>query len=173
MSEEYKRRKSQGVSDEDLVRMYTQNYNPGFIESTATNLLSGLEGMGGGVLRGGGEIANGLGFENVAEKLDNIGTTLEDSAADLGVKYGTRDKYSNMGILDRLTSLDYLTDPRGLTSSVMNGLGSSLPFLAITAVTPELTLPGLVARSAASKLLGNAGANWVARKGIDKFLFNQ
>ena len=162
LSEKIRKRREETDFDK-LQANFRKNYNPGFLSSVGHNLLGGVEALGGGV-------AKGLGQFFQSDTLEDIGDNLSNEAQNLNEIYGTNEKYEDMGFFDRLTNLDYLTDPRGLTASVTNGLGSSLPLLALTAAFPEFTIPGAIARGGAAKLLGEAGANWVARKGIDKFL---
>ena len=162
LSEKIRKRREETDFDK-LQANFRKNYNPGFLSSVGHNLLGGVEALGGGV-------AKGLGQFFQSDTLEDIGDNLSNEAQNLNEIYGTNEKYKDMGFFDRLTNLDYLTDPRGLTASVTNGFGSSLPLLALTAAFPEFTIPGAIARGGAAKLLGEAGANWVTRKGIDKFL---
>jgi predicted ABC-type ATPase len=109
-----------------------------------------------------------------------IGKFLVDRSIDLNQlaaentrRSGVLNTYSDMGILDRLTSPSYWLDPRGLTAEVSNMTGSMIPFMLMSAVMPEIgagTAAGLIggglSRFGAKKVAqlfkpGGAGAEFL------------
>lgn len=85
-------------------------------------------------------------------------------------------KYQNETLAQRLTDLDYLTDSRGLTADIFNGLGSSAPFVAASMLAPEVGVGGWLARGAGSALermgasrLGQAVASDLVQAGANDF----
>ena len=85
-------------------------------------------------------------------------------------------KYQNETLAQRLTDLDYLTDSRGLTADIFNGLGSSVPFVAASMLAPEVGVGGWLARGAGSALermgasrLGQAVASDLVQAGANDF----
>lgn len=72
--------------------------------------------------------------------------------------------------------MDYLTDSRGLTADISNGLGSSAPFVAASMLAPEVGVGGWLARGAGSALermgasrLGQAVASDLVQAGANDF----
>lgn len=72
--------------------------------------------------------------------------------------------------------MDYLTDSRGLTADIFNGLGSSAPFVAASMLAPEVGVGGWLARGAGSALermgasrLGQAVASDLVQAGANDF----
>ena len=104
----------------------------------------------------------------IGGKILDAGTWMLNDAAERNAKYGNVAYQGS--IWDRLSNLDYWTDSRGLMADLGEGIGSMLPFVALTAATGGADLPlvggllgaagrgaaGLAAREGALGLLGKA-----------------
>lgn len=140
----------------------------GLLGSAWDNLWGGMEGMVGGLADTAGTMLK-AGYEEgrADERGGLLGKWLVDRAIDLNQhaaenarRSGVRNEYSDMGILDRLTSPSYLFDPRGLTAEVSNMTGSMVPFMLMSAAMPEFGaagVAGLIGRG-----LSRIGANKIA-----------
>ena len=140
----------------------------GLLGSAWDNLWGGMEGMVGGLADTAGTMLK-AGYEEgrADERGGLLGKWLVDRAIDLNQhaaenarRSGVRNEYSDMGILDRLTSPSYLFDPRGLTAEVSNMTGSMIPFMLMSAAMPEFGaagVTGLIGRG-----LSRIGANKIA-----------
>lgn len=91
----------------------------------------------------------GKGAFSVGNEIVNNGEWLSDITENINKKYGSKPEYEELGLLDRLTNWDYLTDTRGLQADAFQGLGSSTLSLLALPFAPEVTL--------ASKALATAG----------------
>ena len=132
---------------------------PGFLSSLFHNALGGLEGTVGGGLdylgafaKSQGEIDPDTWWNGLGDWLVNNGEYLNNQADNIQQQYGTLNKYQDETLAQRLTDLDYLTDSRGLTADIFNGLGSSVPFIAASMAAPELGVGGWLARGAGGAL---------------------
>ena len=102
--------------------------------------------------------------------LINNGQYLANNAEQLHKQYGTRQEYEGRGLFDLLTDPQFLTDSRGLATSLTEGLVSSAPFIAASAIAPEVTVPSAVMRGArAIPFLGRA-ADWMLDRGVGSLL---
>lgn len=156
---------------------------PGFLSSLFHNALGGLEGTAGGGLdylgafaKSQGEIDPDTWWNGLGDWLVNNGEYLNNQADSIQQQYGTLNKYQNETLGQRLTDLDYLTDSRGLTADIFNGLGSSVPFVAASMLAPEVGVGGWLARGAGSALermgasrLGQAVASDLVQAGANDF----
>lgn len=156
---------------------------PGFFSSLFHNALGGLEGTVGGGLdylgafaKSQGEIDPDTWWNGLGDWLVNNGEYLNNQADSIQQQYGTLNKYQNETLGQRLTDLDYLTDSRGLTADIFNGLGSSVPFVAASMLAPEVGVGGWLARGAGSALermgasrLGQAVASDLVQAGANDF----
>ena len=115
----------------------------------------------------------------IGGKILDAGTWMLNDAAERNAKYGNVAYQGS--IWDRLSNLDYWTDSRGLMADLGEGIGSMLPFVALTAATGGADLPlvggllgaagrgaaGLAAREGALGALGRAaqlGARMLSSK---------
>lgn len=156
---------------------------PGFLSSLFHNALGGLEGTVGGGLdylgafaKSQGEIDPDTWWNGLGDWLVNNGEYLNNQADSIQQQYGTLNKYQNETLAQRLTDLDYLTDSRGLTADIFNGLGSSAPFVVASMLAPEIGVGGWLARGAGSALermgasrLGQAVASNLVQSGANDF----
>ena len=156
---------------------------PGFLSSLFHNALGGLEGTVGGGLdylgafaKSQGEIDPDTWWNGLGDWLVNNGEYLNNQADNIQQQYGTLNKYQDETLAQRLTDLDYLTDSRGLTADIFNGLGSSVPFIAASMAAPELGVGGWLARGAGGALermgagrLGQAVASDLVQAGANDF----
>lgn len=156
---------------------------PGFLSSLFHNALGGLEGTVGGGLdylgafaKSQGEIDPDTWWNGLGDWLVNNGEYLNNQADNIQQQYGTLNKYQDETLAQRLTDLDYLTDSRGLTADIFNGLGSSAPFVAASMLAPEVGVGGWLARGAGSALermgasrLGQAVASNLVQSGANDF----
>lgn len=161
----------------------TEDSAPGFLSSLFHNALGGLEGTVGGGLdylgafaKSQGEIDPDTWWNGLGDWLVNNGEYLNNQADSIQQQYGTLNKYQNETLGQRLTDLDYLTDSRGLTADIFNGLGSSIPFIAASTLAPEIGVGGWLARGAGSALeragarrLGQAVASDLVQAGANDF----
>lgn len=161
----------------------TEDSAPGFLSSLFHNALGGLEGTVGGGLdylgafaKSQGEIDPDTWWNGLGDWLVNNGEYLNNQADSIQQQYGTLNKYQNETLGQRLTDLDYLTDSRGLTADIFNGLGSSAPFVAASMLAPEVGVGGWLARGAGSALeragarrLGQAVASDLVQAGANDF----
>ena len=161
----------------------TEDSAPGFLSSLFHNALGGLEGTVGGGLdylgafaKSQGEIDPDTWWNGLGDWLVNNGEYLNNQADSIQQQYGTLNKYQNETLGQRLTDLDYLTDSRGLTADIFNGLGSSAPFVAASMLAPEIGVGGWLARGAGSALermgarrLGQAVASDLVQAGANDF----
>lgn len=161
----------------------TEDSAPGFFSSLFHNALGGLEGTVGGGLdylgafaKSQGEIDPDTWWNGLGDWLVNNGEYLNNQADSIQQQYGTLNKYQNETLAQRLTDLDYLTDSRGLTADIFNGLGSSAPFVAASMLAPEIGVGGWLARGAGSALermgasrLGQAVASDLVQSGANDF----
>lgn len=161
----------------------TEDSAPGFLSSLFHNALGGLEGTVGGGLdylgafaKSQGEIDPDTWWNGLGDWLVNNGEYLNNQANSIQQQYGTLNKYQNETLGQRLTDLDYLTDSRGLTADIFNGLGSSAPFVAASMLAPEVGVGGWLARGAGSALeragarrLGQAVASDLVQAGANDF----
>ena len=140
----------------------------GLLGSAWDNLWGGMEGMVGGLADTAGTMLK-AGYEEgrADERGGLLGKWLVDRAIDLNQhaaenarRSGVRNEYSDMGILDRLTSPSYLFDPRGLTAEVSNMTGSMIPFMLMSAAMPEFGAAG--AAGLIGRGLSRIGANKIA-----------
>lgn len=161
----------------------TEDSAPGFLSSLFHNAIGGLEGTVGGGLdylgafaKSQGEIDPDTWWNGLGDWLVNNGEYLNNQADSIQQQYGTLNKYQNETLAQRLTDLDYLTDSRGLTADIFNGLGSSVPFIAASMAAPELGVGGWLARGAGGALermgagrLGQAVASDLVQAGANDF----
>lgn len=161
----------------------TEDSAPGFLSSLFHNALGGLEGTVGGGLdylgafaKSQGEIDPDTWWNGLGDWLVNNGEYLNNQADSIQQQYGTLNKYQNETLAQRLTDLDYLTDSRGLTADIFNGLGSSAPFIAVSMLAPEVGVGGWLARGAGGALermgagrLGQAVASDLVQAGANDF----
>lgn len=161
----------------------TEDSAPGFLSSLFHNALGGLEGTVGGGLdylgafaKSQGEIDPDTWWNGLGDWLVNNGEYLNNQADSIQQQYGTLNKYQNETLGQRLTDLDYLTDSRGLTADIFNGLGSSIPFIAASTLAPEIGVGGALARGAGGVLermgarrLGQAVASDLVQAGANDF----
>lgn len=161
----------------------TEDSAPGFLSSLFHNALGGLEGTVGGGLdylgafaKSQGEIDPDTWWNGLGNWLVNNGEYLNNQADSIQQQYGTLNKYQNETLAQRLTDLDYLTDSRGLTADIFNGLGSSVPFIVASMAAPELGVGGWLARGAGGALermgagrLGQAVASDLVQAGANDF----
>lgn len=161
----------------------TEDSAPGFLSSLFHNALGGLEGTVGGGLdylgafaKSQGEIDPDTWWNGLGDWLVNNGEYLNNQADSIQQQYGTLNKYQNETLAQRLTDLDYLTDSRGLTADIFNGLGSSVPFIVASMAAPELGVGGWLARGAGGALermgagrLGQAVASDLVQAGANDF----
>lgn len=161
----------------------TEDSAPGFFSSLFHNALGGLEGTVGGGLdylgafaKSQGEIDPDTWWNGLGDWLVNNGEYLNNQADSIQQQYGTLNKYQNETLAQRLTDLDYLTDSRGLTADIFNGLGSAAPFVAASMLAPEIGVGGWLARGAGSALermgasrLGQAVASDLVQSGANDF----
>ena len=153
----------------------------GLLGSAWDNLWGGMESMVGGAMDTAGTMLKAQYEEGRASRPAGlIGKFLVDRSIDLNQlaaentrRSGVLNTYSDMGILDRLTSPSYWLDPRGLTAEVSNMTGSMIPFMLMSAVMPEIgagTAAGLIggglSRFGAKKVAqlfkpGGAGAEFL------------
>ena len=161
----------------------TEDSAPGFLSSLFHNALGGLEGTVGGGLdylgafaKSQGEIDPDTWWNGLGDWLVNNGEYLNNQADSIQQQYGTLNKYQNETLAQRLTDPDYLTDSRGLTADIFNGLGSSAPFVAASMLAPEIGVGGWLARGAGSALermgasrLGQAVASDLVQSGANDF----
>ena len=156
---------------------------PGFFSSLFHNALGGLEGSVGGGLdylgafaKSQGEINPDTWWNGLGDWLINNGNYLNNQADSIQQQYGTLNSYQDETLGQRLTDLDYLTDSRGLTADIFNGLGSSIPFIAASTLAPEIGVGGALARGAGGVLermgarrLGQAVASDLVQAGANDF----
>lgn len=161
----------------------TEDSAPGFLSSLFHNALGGLEGTVGGGLdylgafaKSQGEIDPDTWWNGLGDWLVNNGEYLNNQADSIQQQYGTLNKYQNETLAQRLTDPDYLTDSRGLTADIFNGLGSYAPFVAASMLAPEIGVGGWLARVAGSALermgasrLGQAVASDLVQSGANDF----
>lgn len=161
----------------------TEDSAPGFLSSLFHNALGGLEGTVGGGLdylgafaKSQGEIDPDTWWNGLGDWLVNNGEYLNNQADSIQQQYGTLNKYQNETLAQRLTDLDYLTDSRGLTADIFNGLGSYIPFIVASMAAPELGVGGWLARGAGGALermgagrLGQAVASDLVQAGANDF----
>lgn len=178
-SADYRARLDQNIPEPDN----SGDSAPGFFSSLFHNALGGLEGSVGGGLnylgafaKSQGGIDPNTGWNSLGDWLINNGEYLNNQADDIQQQYGTLNKYQDETIAQRLTDLDYLTDSRGLTADIFNGLGSSVPFIAASMAAPELGVGGWLARGAGGALermgagrLGQAVASDLVQAGANDF----
>lgn len=178
-SADYRARLDQNIPEPDN----SGDSAPGFFSSLFHNALGGLEGSVGGGLnylgafaKSQGGIDPNTGWNSLGDWLINNGEYLNNQADDIQQQYGTLNKYQDETIAQRLTDLDYLTDSRGLTADIFNGLGSSVPFIAASMAAPELGVGGWLARGAGGALermgagrLGQAVASDLVQSGANDF----
>ena len=127
----------------------------GFFDTILSNIAGGAEGVIGGGLDYIGAQLNRLDeagrassyvdsikdakkgtLGKLGDSFINNGEYLNDKAAKNFAESGTLDKYQDMGILERLTSPEYLTNSRGLLADFSQMAGSAIPFAAASAVMP-------------------------------------
>ena len=127
----------------------------GFFDTILSNVAGGAEGVIGGGLDYIGAQLNRLDeagrassyvdsikdakkgtLGKLGDSFINNGEYLNDKAAKNFAESGTLDKYQDMGILERLTSPEYLTNSRGLLADFSQMAGSAIPFAAASAVMP-------------------------------------
>lgn len=156
---------------------------PGFFSSLFHNALGGLEGSVGGGLdylgafaKSQGEINPDTWWNGLGDRLINNGNYLNNQADSIQQQYGTLNSYQDETLGQRLTDLDYLTDSRGLTADIFNGLGSSIPFIAASTLAPEIGVGGALARGTGGVLermgarrLGQAVASDLVQAGANDF----
>lgn len=161
----------------------TEDSAPGFLSSLFHNALGGLEGTVGGGLdylgafaKSQGEIDPDTWWNGLGNWLVNNGEYLNNQADSIQQQYGTLNKYQNETLAQRLTDLDYLTDSRGLTADIFNGLGSAAPFVVASMLAPEVGVGGWLARGAGGALermgagrLGQAVASDLVQAGANDF----
>lgn len=161
----------------------TEDSAPGFLSSLFHNALGGLEGTVGGGLdylgafaKSQGEIDPDTWWNGLGNWLVNNGEHLNNQADSIQQQYGTLNKYQNETLAQRLTDLDYLTDSRGLTADIFNGLGSAAPFVVASMLAPEVGVGGWLARGAGGALermgagrLGQAVASDLVQAGANDF----
>lgn len=161
----------------------TEDSAPGFLSSLFHNALGGLEGTVGGGLdylgafaKSQGEIDPDTWWNGLGDWLVNNGEYLNNQADSIQQQYGTLNKYQDETLAQRLTDPDYLTDSRGLTADIFNGLGSSVPFIAASMAAPEIGIGGWLARGAGGALermgasrLGQAVASDLVQSGANDF----
>lgn len=161
----------------------TEDSAPGFLSSLFHNALGGFEGTVGGGLdylgafaKSQGEIDPDTWWNGLGNWLVNNGEYLNNQADSIQQQYGTLNKYQDETLAQRLTDPDYLTDSRGLTADIFNGLGSSVPFIAASMAAPEIGIGGWLARGAGGALermgasrLGQAVASDLVQSGANDF----
>lgn len=137
---------------------------PGFFSSLFHNTLGGIEGSIGGGLdylgafaKSQGEIDPNTWWNGLGDWLINNGNYLNNQADAIQQQYGTLNDYQDETLYQRLTDPNYLTDSRGLTADIFNGLGSSIPFIAASVAAPEVGIGGAVTRGLGG-ILGRMGA---------------
>lgn len=137
---------------------------PGFFSSLFHNTLGGIEGSIGGGLdylgafaKSQGEINPNTWWNGLGDWLINNGNYLNNQADAIQQQYGTLNDYQDETLYQRLTDPNYLTDSRGLTADIFNGLGSSIPFIAASVAAPEVGIGGAVTRGLGG-ILGRMGA---------------
>ena len=143
----------------------------GLLGSAWDNLWGGMESMVGGAMDTAGTVLKAQYAEGRASHPAGVfGKFLVDRAIDLNQsagenarRSGVRNEYSDMGILDRLTSPSYLLDPRGFTAEVSNMTGSMIPFMLMSAVMPE------VGAGTAAGLIGGGLSRFGVKKAAELF----
>ncbi len=186
-----RRRKANEIARQEAQ----ENADPGWLATMFANLASGYGNMGASLLKGAGAQINALderGRESSyvdsirngtsSTLLGDIGKWMVDTGSEwqrgsqnVQSSFGTRKKYADLGLVDRVTEPGYWTDPRGAWADAMQGVGSSAPFLALSAIAPEVSIGSRVvgALSGAPGLLGK-GFGALAERGagaaIDKMI---
>ena len=185
--------------DESGRWYYEPKKEPGFASSAINNAWIGLKNVGSGLLTGIGASMGGIqekvygrdvpqsqvsDWAGLADWFRRSGQAIRESSQKDTQQYGVRDEYRNLDVLDRLTNWKYLSDPRGATADIFQGVGSSIPFIAASAAaggTPILgtalrgvsSLPSMAVRGVAStagnNLLGR-GITAAMDKGLDSMM---
>lgn len=172
-----------GAASDWVPSLLMPGFGAALHSSPVQNFVGGLEGTVGGGLdylgafaKSQGEIDPDTWWNGLGDWLVNNGEYLNNQAGTIQQQYGTLNKYQNETLGQRLTDLDYLTDSRGLTADIFNGLGSSAPFVAASMLAPEIGVGGWLARGAGSALermgasrLGQAVASDLVQSGANDF----
>lgn len=186
-----RRRKANEIARQEAQ----ENADPGWLATMFANLAIGYGNVGASLLKGAGAQINALderGRESSyvdsirngtsSTLLGDIGKWMVDTGSEwqrgsqnVQSSFGTRKKYADLGLVDRVTEPGYWTDPRGAWADAMQGVGSSAPFLALSAIAPEVSIGSRAfgALSGAPGLLGK-GFGALAERGagaaIDKMI---
>ena len=176
--ERWERNIMNAVGDpDDSADSYSSNDAGGYSTNPFVRLAAQLAGGGaaaiGGQLSYLGSLINGahdyedepsidqvLRQAGVGNFLLNNGEYLQNVGEDWNAHYKNH-AWDGMSLGDRLTNPGYWYDSGGMMADVANGLGSSIPFMAETAVLPEVSLPARGVGLLAS-VLGKVGAKRVA-----------
>lgn len=162
---------------------------PGFGETVLNNFLSGISMVNGSAAKGLGNqllaldeagrkssyvdsIKNGSSptmLGRAGKWFNDVGNTYSKGAEILQQRYGTAPKYENMGIIEAVRN-GYLTDPRGAAAEISQGAGSSLDFLLLSAIAPEVALPGRALMAARTLPGVGKAAGWLADRGAGEAL---
>ena len=129
--------------DEELFGPYGPNLGkvPG-IGNDIEALRGGLSGLFGSALTGLGAMAKGYenpyhpgeyveGTNAIGDQLIEWGKYWNKDAQKRNAKHGPAPEWMEKDLWDKLTDINYYTDPRGIRASMMQGLGTSLPFMAL------------------------------------------
>ena len=156
--ERWERNIMNAVGDpDDSADSYSSNDAGGYSTNPFVRLAAQLAGGGaaaiGGQLSYLGSLINGahdyedepsidqvLRQAGVGNFLLNNGEYLQNVGEDWNAHYKNH-AWDGMSLGDRLTNPGYWYDSGGMMADVANGLGSSIPFMAETAVLPEVSLP--------------------------------
>lgn len=139
-----------------------EDEDAGTISKLGHRLLGGLEGFGGDALKGIGTYldyldekgressyidsirdSDGGYLKDAGDWFINNGQYLSNDATTMRQKYGSGDKYADKSLGELLTDPDYLFSSDGAIGDAMEGVGSTLPFIALNYLIPG---SGLVSR---------------------------
>ncbi|MCI6233219.1 MAG: glucosaminidase domain-containing protein [Selenomonas sp.] len=139
-----------------------EDEDAGTISKLGHRLLGGLEGSGGNALKGIGTYldyldekgressyidsirdSDGGYLKDAGDWFINNGQYLSNDATTMRQKYGSGDKYADKSLGELLTDPDYLFSSDGAIGDAMEGVGSTLPFIALNYLIPG---SGLVSR---------------------------
>lgn len=163
----------------------------GTISKLGHRLLGGLEGFGGDALKGIGTYldyldekgressyidsirdSDGGYLKDAGDWFINNGQYLSNDATTMRQKYGSGDKYADKSLGELLTDPDYLFSSDGAIGDAMEGIGSTLPFIALNYLIPGsgLVSRGLKGASGLDRIIYGLAKTPEARKEAMKIL---
>lgn len=163
----------------------------GTISKLGHRFLGGLEGFGGDALKGIGTYldyldekgressyidsirdSDGGYLKDAGDWFINNGQYLSNDATTMRQKYGSGDKYADKSLGELLTDPDYLFSSDGAIGDAMEGIGSTLPFIALNYLIPGsgLVSRGLKGASGLDRIIYGLAKTPEARKEAMKIL---